>query len=456
MKFLNRTPGRRLAAWSVPLMAGLLASCGGGGGNPDPTLSGEVRGLAPRGVLVMTVNDTSQSFENRTFEPPNIPLRFERRFYAGESYTISVQRHPVGQLCVVLRGASGRLDGPIDNVLVECHTTRLNDTGIQAASEPGIAALAPDSRHGRDAEAARLTKVGSGAFGFDFDKVCPSGDLVDPDGGCPSGAAWACVRDNVTGLMWRRSDIAYTGLGDVPAASDSLCGRNNWRAPTVHELLSIVHAGKSAAPFADTDFFAFGSPVDRVFLTSENYRLGAGLAWAVDFTNAGAAGSYNTAGIEQRRARWVSGTSALDDPPSTAYTRTDVDPNYVIIDTRRELMWLVPKALSQDTWTAAVGGVATINGAAPGGYADWRLPNRSELDALVNRGLDRPAMDPEVAAAIPNANDASVIYWSSSTSVLDTDFAWVIDFSVGDISPKAKSDTARLIYVRNRAFNNPP
>jgi hypothetical protein len=174
----------------------------------------------------------------------------------------------------------------------------------------------------------------------------------------------------------------------------------------------------------------------------------------VDFNNAGAAGAYNTAGVEQRRARWVSGTSALDDPPSAAYTRTDVDPNYVIIDTRRELMWLVPKTLSQGTWAAAVDGVATINGAAPGGYVDWRLPNRSELDALVNRSRDRPAMDPVVSAAIPNSNDASVIYWTSSSSVLNSDFAWVIDFSFGDISPKAKSDSARLIYVRNRAFNN--
>jgi Protein of unknown function (DUF1566) len=452
MNLLKKTQARRLVAWSLSMMAGLLASCGGGGGGSAPTLSGEVRGLAPQGALVMAVNGATQSFTTSVFVP-SIPLSFSRAFSPGENYTIAVQKHPAGQICAVLRGASGRLDASVANVLVECHTTRLNDTGIQAAIPSGMTALAPDSRHGRDAEAARLTKVGSGAFGFDFTKVCSSGDLVDPQGGCPSGATSACVRDNVTGLMWRSSDIAYTGADSVPAASESLCGRNNWRVPTVHELLSIVHSGQSTAPFADTDFFAFGS-ADRVFLSSESYRIGAGLSWAVDFNNAGAAGAYNTAGVEQRRARWVSGTSALDDPPSAAYTRTDVDPNYVIIDTRRELMWLVPKTLSQGTWAAAVDGVATINGAAPGGYVDWRLPNRSELDALVNRSRDRPAMDPVVSAAIPNSNDASVIYWTSSSSVLNSDFAWVIDFSFGDISPKAKSDSARLIYVRNRAFNN--
>ena len=90
MNFLNRTPGRRLAAWSVPLIAGLLASCGGGGGNPDPTLSGEVRGLAPGGVLVMTVNDAAQSFTSSVFVP-SIPLSFSRRFFVGESYSITAQ-----------------------------------------------------------------------------------------------------------------------------------------------------------------------------------------------------------------------------------------------------------------------------------------------------------------------------------------------------------------------------
>ena len=100
--------------------------------------------------------------------------------------------------------------------------------------------------------------------------------------------------------------------------------------------------------------------------------------------------------------------------------------------------------------------VAAVNAAAPGGYADWRLPNRSELDALVNRSRSRPAMDPVVASAIPSTSDASVVYWSASTSVLDTSRAWVVDFSFGDISAKLKTDPARLVYVRNRAFNAAP
>jgi hypothetical protein len=338
----------------------------------------------------------------------------------------------------------------VSDVLVECHTARLNDTGIGGGTPAQSAVLQPDSAQGRDAEVARLTKVGSGELGFDFTRICSSGDVVDAQGGCPTGATWACVRDNVTELMWRRADAAYEG--NAPAASESLCGRINWRAPSVHELLSIVHAGKTAAPYVDGSFFeATAAPS----LTSETYADGQGEPWAVDFGSAGVAGRYTVGAQELRRARWVSGTSRLDDPASQSYKRTEVPPNYVIIDTSREVMWLVPKALEQGDWPQAVNSVAAVNATAPGGHADWRLPNRSELDSLVNRKLKQPAMDPVVAGAIADPLDASVVYWSSSAQVSSPTSAWVVDFTYGDISAKLKTQKARLIYVRNRAFNAP-
>ena len=158
------------------------------------------------------------------------------------------------------------------------------------------------------------------------------------------------------------------------------------------------------------------------------------------------------------RVRWVSGTSALDDPAANTYQTTIVNDDYVIIDTSRELMWLAPKTLPQGTWTFAVNSVAGVNAAAPGGYTDWRLPNRSELDSLINRSLSGPAMVPVVASAIGITGSSSVSYWSASTSVLDPSLTqdWVVDFSFGDISQKLKAQEAGLIYVRNRAFNNAP
>lgn len=433
----------------APLMAvGLLVGCGGGGGAAPPTLTGTILGLAPNGVLELRVNGQAQSFST-TIYANQMPLSFSRAFSAGESYSIDVQKHPVGQICAVLRSASGKLDSSVSDVRVECHTTRLNDTGIAGSTTTQTSALAPDSQAGRDAEVARLTKVGAGAQGFDYTKVCTGGREVDAVGACPTGESWDCVRDNVTGLMWRRSDVAYSGA--APVSTDSQCGRTNWRAPTVHEMLSVVHAGKSAAPFVDADYFGVAA---APFFTSETYLDGSGNPWAVDLSNAGAVGLYTPGGTELRRALWVSGTSALNDPLSSAYTKTDISSQFVIIDTSRELMWLVPKTLVDGDWAGAVASVATVNAAVPGGYGDWRLPNRSELDALVNRSRKLPAMDPVVGSAIADPLNA-VTYWSSSPYVASpSSNAWVVDFSYGDISVKLKTTNARYIYVRNRAFNN--
>jgi len=460
MRMMQSTLSRAAVALGASLLLGALLGCGGGGGavSPPPTLSGEIKGLDAGVKLILSVNGQTQEFSTPQYAQQPA-LNFTRSFFGGETYAIDVVKHPAGQICAVLRARTGVLTTSVSNVLVECHTTRLNDTGIRGSTAQQTTALAPDSSSGRDAEADRLTKVGSGAFGFDYSKVCTSGALVDSEGKCPTGQTWDCVRDNVTGLMWRRADVPFAGA--PPVATESLCGRVNWRLPTVHELLSIVHAGKDASPYLDTDFFTAAQPATP-FLTSETYR-GAlppqtnpgqtEVRWAVDFSNGGASGQLVVDSAS--RARWVSGSSALNDPEPTpsAYSTTDINANYLIVDTQRELMWLVPKALRESNWAGALTELSSVNSASLGGYGDWRLPNRSELDALANRNFDRPAMDPKVRDAIANANAASVVYWSSSTWVRNTGRAWVVDFAYGDISTMSKTESARLIFVRNRAFN---
>jgi hypothetical protein len=453
MRMKQITLSRAAVALGTILLLGALSGCGGEGGvSPPPTLSGEIKGLAPAVKLILSVNGQAQEFSTPQYAQQPA-LNFTRSFFGGETYAIDVVKHPAGQICAVLRARTGVLTNSVSNVLVECHTTRLNDTGIRGSTPQQTAAGAPDSSSGRDAEADRLTKVGSGAFGFDYNKVCSSGALVDSAGLCPTGQTWDCVRDNVTGLMWRREDVAFSGA--PPVAAEKRCGLENWRLPTVHELLSIVHAGKDASPYLDTDFFTAIQPATP-FLTSETYRDGTGARWAVDFNNGGATGKLVLG--SSARARWVSGSSALNDPEPTpsAYRTTDINANYRIIDTQRELMWLVPKDLVQRNWAGAQTELSSVNGASLGDYGDWRLPNRSELDALANRNFKTPAMDPMVRDAIASPDAASVVYWSSSTWLRDTGSAWVVDFFYGDITPKLKTESARLIFVRNRAFNAAP
>jgi hypothetical protein len=181
----------------------------------------------------------------------------------------------------------------------------LNDTGQSACSNGAGAAVpcgatAADGRYGRDAAAAaqKLAKTGAGAGGFDFTKIANDGSTL------PAGAVlgtnpgdWACTRDNVTGVTWetktddsqnlRYRGHRYTWYSTAPdnggnagtagsfascnatlgistpcdtahyvAAINAaaLCGYTNWRLPTMHELLSIVHYGASSPPL-DLGYF---------------------------------------------------------------------------------------------------------------------------------------------------------------------------------------------------------
>lgn len=209
----------------------------------------------------------------------------------------------------------------------------LNDTGItHCGSQPSGNSAAPctpnpagqDSQYGRDAAAADLvlTKVGGGSKGFDFTKVCNSGQRAG-QGSCPTAPAlgtgpndWACTHDNKTGLMWevkvnddthlRHQGWTYTwydsaGYGgnngtanggsclnagrcdtekfvaDVNAAT--LCGHADWRMPSVMELTNLADLGVAAGSGPTIDVQSFpntpaspfwtGTPVASITYTAE-------------------------------------------------------------------------------------------------------------------------------------------------------------------------------------------
>lgn len=182
------------------------------------------------------------------------------------------------------------------NVLGACNAASTGD---------GTTLPRQDGRFGRDV--ASPTKVGGGAAGFDFSKVCFNGD-VQGSGTCTgalvantSAAAtgtpstdWACSRDNVTNLIWSLQTQSATwnaaSAGTYPDAGHngaSRCGFNTgWRLPTRRELLSIVHNGLAVAPMVDANYFP--GTVSDFYWTSDTYAPGPSLAWVVYFDNGSA------------------------------------------------------------------------------------------------------------------------------------------------------------------------
>lgn len=181
------------------------------------------------------------------------------------------------------------------------HSAGINDTGITTFFDdwhgvPDEPSTHPrqDASYGRDAaaRAGTLSKVGGGSAGFDFTKVANDGSVLPTSAALGTGLKdWACTRDNVTRLMWevkttsglRSQSHTYTWYNsnsatnggstgtasggtcqtsgrcdtekfveDVNAAR--LCGTNDWRMPSIKELISIVNFGR-VLPAIDPTYF---------------------------------------------------------------------------------------------------------------------------------------------------------------------------------------------------------
>lgn len=202
----------------------------------------------------------------------------------------------------------------LQSLVVIDTTVRLNDTGLDkcwdgsalvtcSPTNSGNTALHPrqDARFGRDAAAAagQLNKVGAGDKGFDFTRVCMSGEMAG-QGSCPATPVqgtgtnqWACTRDNVTHRIWSLDSTIYNWLSATttyPAAMNATnrCGYNTgWRLPTRRELFSIVHSGRSN-PTIDTTYFP-GTPIvsppgmRSYYWSADSSYVAMTEAWIVDF-----------------------------------------------------------------------------------------------------------------------------------------------------------------------------
>lgn len=330
----------------------------------------------------------------------------------------------------------------------------LNDTGqTQCYSATAAAACtsAPgqDGRYGRDAQAAGQlpAKAGGGEAGFDF-------TALDGVGAPASPGSHACVRDNVTGLVWSAETEdnltwpAAVSAAVSAAASYSHCGlHTGWRLPTRRELLSIVHRGRTSPAIEPTYLPA----VLAGYWSADHYAPDAAVSWYVLSSN----GDTNAAHkATPGQARFVHGAST-----AAAFVPTG---SGTVADGATALEWdqcyLGQAAAHCDAavtaitygWQAALLAAAQLN-ARPGGYkghTDWRLPNAAELESLVDlTAASGAALD---ITAFPGASPGD-LFWSSTTYLPDPAFAWTVDFHTGATGQAAKTGAQMVRLVRGGA-----
>ena len=102
-------------------------------------------------------------------------------------------------------------------------------------------------------------------------------------------------------------------------------------------------------------------------------------------------------------------------------------------------------AASHHDWAAALAEARAANSASHRGHADWRLPNRTELESLVKiESSFAPAID---GTFFPGT--APLGYWTSTTHAPNPAFAWNVYFGDGSTGVYGKTDTYRVRLVRS-------
>lgn len=97
-----------------------------------------------------------------------------------------------------------------------------------------------------------------------------------------------------------------------------------------------------------------------------------------------------------------------------------------VTDTETGLMWQQDDG-GYRNWNDAISYCENLILPA-GGYDDWRLPNRNELQSIVDYTRYTPSINTTV---FPNT--MSACYWTSTTSAGNSAYACVIFFDDGDV-----------------------
>ncbi|MFC1845008.1 DUF1566 domain-containing protein [Thermodesulfobacteriota bacterium] len=77
-------------------------------------------------------------------------------------------------------------------------------------------------------------------------------------------------------------------------------------------------------------------------------------------------------------------------------------------------------------------------------YSDWRLPNKNELESIVENRCYSPAINTGIFPATPAA-----YFWSSSPYAVVSDGAWSVDFGYGTVNASVKSGLIHIRLVRD-------
>ena len=270
---------------------------------------------------------------------------------------------------------------------------------------------------------------------------------------------WSMVRDNNSGLIW---EVKTEGHGrhywkqkyDWQAAQtdfiaqlnhEKFGGADDWRLPTVRELVSITDKTRFL-PAIDTDYFPLTQTHDywsAILDAGDAFN-----AWRVHFcrgyvSNMARSNEYFVRAV---RGPSLAGPDLVDNGGGTITDRTT------------GLMWQ-KNARQSMSWPEAIDYCERLK---LGEHSDWRLPHAHELQTLIDYARSNPAADGIVLGIKPlkgekPGNDADPLqqyvpdqrlgFWSSTVYASNLKAAWVVDFKTGAFwhDPRTKKYAIRAV-----------
>lgn len=246
------------------------------------------------------------------------------------------------------------------------------------------------------------------------------------------------VTDRLTGLIWTL-DANLPGIPltwkEAFAFIDELngslyAGIDQWRLPTRGELFSLI-SHQQVNPSLPANH-RFENVFHGYYWTQTACAGYSNQAWYIHF-----GGGRVFRGMQHGSYLvWpVTGLMRKISPETERF----VAEGNTVLDRLLDKTWYIPQSLIPDpiTWKTAFDWIALMNHRKVTGFTDWRLPNIRELESLVDTTRHLPAAMPE------NLTSGNLEgYWSSTTSVYEPAYAWVLYPKDGEIGVgfKQKAD----------------
>ncbi len=289
-----------------------------------------------------------------------------------------------------------------------------------------------------------------------------------------AGLAWSekrfnvqgdIVLDQATGLAWAR-DASLAGFPltwkEALAFIDDMntgieLGFSDWRLPNRRELRSLV-SHQTRRPSLPEDH-PFTNVFANWYWSSTTLAAHHEHAWYVNLDGGRmfyggkdqafmvwpvrGAGNGALAGTGQKLCYTESGELIPCDKSGQdgehGHGRQWPEPRFVrtengILDRLTNLLWwrTADLAAGPVNWEGALLTVARLNTGQTSTV--WRLPNINELESLVDCACYKPALPrPHLFSGVQN------IYWSSTTSLYEPDWAWALYLDNGAIGVGQKS-----------------